>query len=184
MLIGYARVSTPDQDLTLQLNALKSCGCENVFTDTASGMKTDREGMNKALLVAREGDTLVVWKLDRLGRSMKGLQDLLDLLKARKINLKSLTDGIDTGTPAGRFFFNVMASLAEMERDLMRERTNAGLEAARLAGRLGGRPSAMTKSKHKAAIVLLDAGKPAKEVAETLGIKISTFYRHFPAGRE
>lgn len=184
MLIGYARVSTADQDLTLQINALKQCGCEQIFTDTASGAKADRAGLTQALTFARKGDSIVVWKLDRLGRSMKGLVDLAETLSERGINFRSLTDGIDTGAPAGRFFFNIMAALAVMERELILERTNAGLHAARLAGRTGGRRRVVTDSKKNAANVLLAAGKPPKEVAATLGISLSTFYRYFPASEK
>ena len=123
MLIGYARVSTVDQDLRLQLDALQAAGCDKVFTDKASGKKLDRAGLTDALAFAREGDTLVVWKLDRLGRSMTGLVDLAADLDARKVDLRSLTDGIDTKGTAGRFFFHVLAAMAEMERELILERT-------------------------------------------------------------
>lgn len=182
MLIGYARVSTADQDLTLQLDALSAAGCEKVFTDKASGTKADRAGLADALGFAREGDTLVVWKLDRLGRSMKGLVDLAATLEARKIELRSLTDAIDTRTTAGRFFFNVMAALATMERDLIQERTKAGLAAAKRAGRVGGRKPAMTPAKVDAARKLLDAGTPPKDVASTVGVSVATLYRYLPAG--
>lgn len=182
MLIGYARVSTADQDLALQLDALNAAGCEKVFTDKASGIKVDRPGFTEALAYAREGDCLVVWKLDRLGRSMKGLIDLAAQLNARKINLRSLTDGIDTGTPAGRFFFNIMASLAAMELELIQERTRAGLAAAKRAGRVGGRRSVMTATKREAARKLLDAETPPKDVANSIGVSVATLYRHFPAG--
>ena len=122
MLIGYARVSTADQELTLQLDALQSAGCEKVFTDKASGTKADRPGLADALAFAREGDSLVVWKLDRLGRSMINLVNMAATLEARKVDLRSLTDGIDTKGAAGRFFFHIMAALAVMERDLLLER--------------------------------------------------------------
>ena len=181
MLIGYARVSTADQELTLQLDALQAAGCERVFTDRASGVKASRAGLAEALAYARAGDSLVVWKLDRLGRSMKGLVDLAAELGERGIELRSLTDGIDTRTPAGRFFFNIMAALATMERELILERTRAGLDAARKAGRVGGRPRAMTPAKLSAARTLLEAGTPPRDVAETVGVSVATLYRHLPA---
>jgi DNA invertase Pin-like site-specific DNA recombinase len=185
MLIGYARVSTADQELALQLDALQAGGCERVFTDRASGAKASRVGLAEALAYARAGDSLVVWKLDRLGRSMKGLVDLAADLEGRGIELRSLTDGIDTRTPAGRFFFNIMAALATMERELILERTRAGLDAARRAGRVGGRPRAMTPAKLSAARTLLEAGTPPKDVAASVGVSVATLYRHLPAsGRE
>lgn len=182
MLIGYARVSTADQDLSLQLDALAAAGCEKVFTDKASGTKANRDGLAEALAYAREGDSLVVWKLDRLGRSMKGLVDLAADLEVRKVDLRSLTDGIDTKTAAGRFFFHVMAALAVMERELILERTRAGLEAARRAGRVGGRKRVMTPAKLESARKLLTAGTPPKDVASSLGVSVATLYRHVPAG--
>src|SRR5438445_7813678 len=131
MLIGYARVSTQDHSLELQREALVKTGCKKVFTDKISGTQADRPGLSKALEMLREGDTLVVWKLDRLGRSVKNLVNLVAELARQGVNFKSLTDSIDTTTASGRFFFHVMASLAEMERELTVERTRAGLEAAR-----------------------------------------------------
>lgn len=181
MLIGYARVSTLDQDLTLQLDALTRAGCEKIYTDKASGIKSDRAGLADALAYAREGDSVVVWKLDRLGRSMKGLIDLAAALDVRKVDLISITDGINTKSAAGRFFFNVMAALATMERELILERTNAGLAAARRAGRVGGRKRSMTTAKLDAARTLLGAGKPHKEVAVSISISLPTLYRYFPA---
>lgn len=182
MLIGYARVSTADQNLALQTDELTKAGCEKIFTDKASGAAPDRAGLTEALSFAREGDSLVVWKLDRLGRSMKGLVDLAAALEARRIDLRSLTDGIDTRGAAGRFFFNVMAALAVMERELILERTNAGLAAARRAGKVGGRRPSMTPSKLEATRKLLDAGQAPKEVASVVGVSLATIYRHFPAG--
>lgn len=179
--IGYARVSTDEQSLALQLDALKKAGCARVFTDKASGAGIDRPGLNDALSHLRGGDSLVVWKLDRLGRSVKGLVDLVNGLEARDVHFRSLTDGIDTKTPAGRFFFHVMASLAQMERELIVERTRAGLTAARRLGRVGGRKRAMTDSKIKAARRLLAAGTPPRDVAENLGVSVPTLYRWLPA---
>lgn len=181
MLIGYARVSTADQNLALQTDALTKAGCERIFTEKASGAVSDRAGLAEALAFAREGDSLVVWKLDRLGRSMKGLVDLAAALEGRKIDLRSLTDGIDTRGAAGRFFFNVMAALAVMERELILERTNAGLAVARLAGKVGGRRPSMTPPKLEAARKMLQAGQAPKEVASVVGVSLATLYRHLPA---
>lgn len=181
MLIGYARVSTTDQNLDLQLAALNQAGCGKVYEDCISGTRTDRPGLALALEVIREGDTFVVWKLDRLGRSVKGLIDLITELEKRGIHFKSLTDSIDTATPSGRFFFHVMASLAQMERELIVERTRAGLIAASKQGRIGGRKRKMTDSKIESARKLLSSGITPKEVANNLGISIPTLYRWIPA---
>lgn len=180
MKIGYARVSTVEQNLGLQETALRNAGCERIFTDQMSGYTSARQGLDKALDIARAGDTLVVWKLDRLGRSVQNLIAVVNSLDSRGIAFASLTDAIDTSTPAGRFFFHVMAALAEMERDLIRERTRAGLDHARKMGRTGGRPKAMTTSKIDSAKRLLDAGAAPKDVAQDLGISIPTLYRWLP----
>lgn len=181
MLIGYARVSTDDQKLELQLDALKTAKCKRIFTDKLSGSRKERPGLNDALSHLRSGDTLIVWKLDRLGRTVKGLVDLISELEAQGVNFKSLTDGIDTTTSAGRFFFHVMASLAQMERELTLERTKAGLVAARKLGRVGGRKRIMTDSKIKSAKKLLASGMLPKDVAADLGISVPTLYRWIPA---
>jgi len=160
-----ARVSIEDQNLELQLSALKKAGCKRAFTDKTNGAHSERPGLQEALSHLREADTLVVWKLDRLGRSVKGLVDLVNELKNRRAHFKSLADGIDTKTQAGRFFFQVMASLAQMERELIIERTRAGLEAAKRQGRVGGRKRRMTESKVKEATKLLAAGTPPRDVA-------------------
>lgn len=181
MQIGYARVSTADQDLTLQTAALEKAGCERIFTDTISGAKFERPGLVAALTIARAGDCLVIWKLDRLGRSIKGLIELSADLSARNIDLRSLTEGIDTSSPTGRLMFHVLASVGEMERDLIRERTVAGLAAARAAGRVGGgRKSPLTPDKLATAKRLLKAGERPASIAKLLGVGRSTFYRHFP----
>ena len=177
MLIGYARVSTEDQNLDLQADALKVAGCEHIHTDRISGSVKNRPGLEEALKYLRSGDTLVVWKLDRLGRTVKGLVEMVESLQERGVQFRSLTDGIDTSTTAGRFFFHVMAALAQMERELIRERTNAGLKAARARGRMGGRKRVMDSSKVAAAKRLLDAGTPATEVAKNLGVGRATLYR-------
>lgn len=181
MLIGYARVSTQDQNLELQKDALVNIGCEKIFEDKASGSKTDRPGLTKSLEMLRSGDTLVVWKLDRLARSVKQLVDIVNQLDQLGVHFKSLTDSIDTNTPSGRFFFHVMASLAQMERELIVERTRAGIEAARKQGRVGGRKRKMTESKLISAKQLLSAGIEHKEVAKNLGISLPTLYRWVPA---
>jgi len=181
MLIGDARVSTQDQNLELQSEALAKAGCKKVFTDKISGAQAQRPGLNKALELLREGDVLVVWKLDRLGRSVKNLVDLVSALAVQGVNFRSLTDSIDTTTASGRFFFHVMASLAEMERELTVERTRAGLEVARQLGRKGGRKRQMTDSKIASAKKLLANGVPPRDVAKNLGISIPTLYRWLPA---
>ena len=181
MLIGYARVSTQDQNLALQLAALKKAGCKKILDDKISGNRFERPGLDKTLELLREGDTLVVWKLDRLGRSVKNLVDLVSQLQAQKIGFNSLTDSIDTGTPSGRFFFHVMASLAEMERELTIERTRAGLDPARKQGRVGGRKRKLTESKVQSARKLLLSGVAPKDVADNLGVSIPTLYRWIPA---
>ena len=184
MLIGYARVSTTDQNLTLQKEALKKADCEKIYEDEISGTKDNRPGLLQALEMLRKDDTLVVWKLDRLGRSVKSLIQLVSDLNNKGIHFKSLTDSIDTSTPSGRFFFHVMASLAEMERELIVERTKAGLEAAKKLGRRGGRKRKMTDSKLSAATKLLENGVLPKDVANNLGISIATLYRWIPAGEK
>lgn len=178
MLIGYARVSTGEQRLDLQIDALQRAGCERIFSDQTSGARADRAGLADAQSHLRPGDTLMVWKLDRLGRSVRQLVDFTSRLQADGIHFASLTDGIDTGTPAGRFFFHVMAALAEMERDLIRERTTAGLSAARARGRLGGRRAKLTAQQlSHAARLLSDPGTTGAEVARTFGVSRSTLYR-------
>ena len=181
MLIGYARASTQDQNLELQSDALTKVGCQKIFEDKVSGTRADRPGLAKALEILREGDTLVVWKLDRLGRSVKQLVDLVEELHKQGVQFKSLTDAIDTGTPSGRFFFHVMASLSKMERELIVERTRAGLEMARRLGRKGGRKPKMTDSKIESAKKLLASGVPPKDVARNLGVSVPTLYRWVPA---
>ena len=181
MLIGYARVSTVEQNLDLQHDALKQAGCAKIYQDTMSGLRANRPGLDKAVEDLREGDTLVAWKLDRLGRSVKNLIELVNRLEKNNIHFKSLTDHIDTSTTMGRFFFNVMASLAQMERELIIERTRAGLNAARLQGRVGGRKRRMTVSKVESAKRLLANGIPPREVANNLGVSVPTLYRWVPA---
>src|SRR5256714_3050001 len=182
MLVGYARVSTSDQTLNLQKDALEKIGCTKIFTDTASGAQTERKGLDEALAYVREGDTLVVWRLDRLGRSLKHLLETITTLNKRKIGFKSLTESIDTTTSNGRLIFNIFASLAEFERDLIRERTKAGLQAARARGRVGGRPKAPTLNTLKkvalAQSLYDDKNNTIDEICKTLNISRATLYRY------
>lgn len=178
MFIGYARVSTEEQSLDLQIDALTSAGCSQVFTDKVSGAAAQRPGLGAALSYLRAGDVLVVWKLDRLGRTVKGLVQLIEELHSRGVQFRSITDSIDTSTTAGKFFFHVIAAMSEMERELIRERTRAGLKAARARGRLGGRKTVMTTSKLESAKKLLESGMVAQEVADNLGVSRATLFRH------
>jgi len=182
VLIGYVRVSTNDQNTALQRNALDSAGCELIFEDKISGKSPDRPGLKKVLRMLSEGDTLVVWKLDRLGRSMRHLVVLVEELRERRVNFRSLTDSIDTSTPMGRFFFHVMGALAEMERELIVERTRAGLAAARAEGRIGGRKPKLTDEQWAQAGRLIASGETRQRVAIIYDVGMSTLYRKFPAG--
>jgi len=181
MKIGYARISTKDQNIELQIEALDKIGCDKIYQDIISGAKYGRPGLNLALEVLRAGDTLIVWKLDRLGRTVKQLVELIGEFEKRGIHLNSITEGIDTSTASGKFFFHMMASLAEMERSLIIERTRAGLETARRLGKLSGRKPKMNPSKIQAAKKLLESGIAPKEVAKTLEISVATLYRWIPA---
>lgn len=179
MLIGYARVSTIDQNLELQLDALKNIGCEKLFEDKVSGSKSDRPGLNKALDELRAGDTLVVWKLDRLGRSLRNLIELINDLNAKKIMFRSIQDGIDTSSPIGQFFFHVTGAFAELEHNLIKERTNAGLSSARARGRTGGRkPSLNIKQVQMMLKVHYDRSASINEICEQFKISRKTFYRY------
>jgi DNA invertase Pin-like site-specific DNA recombinase len=178
MLIGYARVSTDDQNLDLQLDALTTAGCERVFSDKASGAKIDRPELLKALDVCAFGDTLVVWKLDRLGRSLQHLIETVKTLAERGVGFKTCCDGIDTTTSSGKLVFHIFAALAEFERSLIRERTIAGLRAARDRGRRGGRPPALTPDKVAVARKLLAAGATQEETAQIIGVSVSTVWRY------
>ncbi|RME56085.1 MAG: recombinase family protein [Caldilineae bacterium] len=179
MLVGYARVSTDDQNLDLQLDALREAGCERVFTDEMSGAKAERPGLQEALDFLRTGDALVVWRLDRLGRSLKDLVQRVEELRERGVDFRSLHESIDTTSPVGKFQFHVFSALAEFERDLIRERTMAGLQAARARGRLGGRKRTMTPEKVKmAARLMQDRSVPVEEICRTLGVSRTTLYRY------
>jgi DNA invertase Pin-like site-specific DNA recombinase len=182
MLIGYARVSTADQNLELQKDALTAVGCEKVVTDIMSGVAATRPGLNEALEYARKGDTLVVWRLDRLGRSLKDLIETVNALHARGIGFKSLQEQIDTTTSGGKLVFHVFGALAEFEREVIRERTQAGLQAARARGRKGGRPPSMDKKKVAMAKKLLaDESTRVLDVCAVLQVSRSTLYRHLGA---
>ena len=184
MLIGYARVSTGDQTLNLQLDALTQAGCDRTFTDTASGAKAERPGLAEALDFLRPGDTLVVWRLDRLGRSLKHLIETVTALSERGIGFKSLTEQIDTTTPNGKLVFHVFGALAEFERDLIRERTQAGLSAARARGRVGGRPKALADPKKLAMAQRLydDPTQAIADICRALRISRTTLYRSVKPG--
>ncbi len=179
MLIGYARVSTQDQTLDLQTDALKQAGCEKIFTDKTSSAKTEREGLQDALDHLRAGDTLVVWRLDRLGRTLKQLIELINELHTKGIGFKSIREYIDTTTSTGKLTFHIFASLAEFERDIIRERTNAGLQAARARGRQGGRPKALTPRQVALAQSLYDSREHSiQDICDTLHISRGTLYRN------
>jgi DNA invertase Pin-like site-specific DNA recombinase len=182
MLIGYARVSTTDQTLNLQRDALEKIGCSKIFTDTASGATTERKGLEEALEYVREGDTLVVWRLDRLGRSLKHLIETITTLNNRKIGFKSIQENIDTTTSGGKLIFHIFGGLAEFERDIIKERTKAGLEAARARGRLGGKPKAPSLNTPKkvalAQSLYDDKTNTIDEICKTLNISRATLYRY------
>src|SRR5512144_275738 len=179
MFIGYARVSTSDQTPDLQKDALKKAGCDRIFTDTASGAKSERIGLDEALNYVRPGDTLVVWRLDRLGRSLKHLIETITGPNNRKIGFKSITEAIDTTTSGGKLIFHIFGAPAEFERDIIRERTHAGLTAARARGRKGGRPKALTPKKAQQALTLYnDKNHTIDEICRTLNISRATLYRY------
>jgi DNA invertase Pin-like site-specific DNA recombinase len=180
MLIGYMRVSTADQNLDLQRDALSSAGCEKIFEDVGSGALDSRKGLAECIEYARSGDTLVVWKLDRLGRSLKHLVEVVGSLEKRKVGFKSLSESIDTTSDAGKLVFHIFASLAEFERGLIRERTNAGLKAARARGRKGGRPKTMDEKKRAMAKTLMaDTSNSIDEICKNLKVSRSTLYRNW-----
>jgi DNA invertase Pin-like site-specific DNA recombinase len=184
MLIGYARVSTEDQDTALQRDALSDAGCERLFEETASGARIDRAQLQAAIDFARKGDTIVVWKLDRLARSLAQLIQTVESLEARGIGIRSLTETIDSTSAGGKLIFHIFGALAEFERAVIRERTREGLLAARKRGRVGGRPSALSdKDVRIARTLLADASIPVTEIARRLNVSPATFYRHMPGGR-
>jgi DNA invertase Pin-like site-specific DNA recombinase len=179
MLVGYARVSTEDQHLHLQIDALKAHGCEKIFSDQRSGKDTDRPGLKAALEFLREGDTLVVWKLDRLGRSLQDLIQIVNQLRERGIGFKSLQENMDTTSPGGKLIFHIFGALAEFEREIIRERTMAGLQAARARGRLGGRPRKLDKNKAKMVRELYNSGEySVQQICQEFGISRQTLYNY------
>jgi DNA invertase Pin-like site-specific DNA recombinase len=182
MKIGYARVSTKDQNMDLQTDALKKAGCEIIFAETVSGVKTDRPELIKLLGQVRKDDIVVVYKLDRLGRSLKHLLEVVAQLNSKQVGVQSISDAIDTTTPQGRLFFNISACFAEFERDLIRERTKSGLEAARARGRKGGRRQGMTKEAEQKAILAESYYKEGKmgvnQIATEIGVSKMTLYKY------
>ena len=174
--IGYARVSTLEQEMALQLDALRAAGCDRIFEDRASGAKTDRPGLTQALAFVREGDVLVTWKLDRLARSLPHLIETVNQLEECGAGLQSLTEAIDTTTPGGRLIFHVFGALAQFERDLIRERTRAGLFAAASRGRRGGRKPVVTADKLSRAKSLIGKGLTVREAASRLKIGKTALY--------
>ncbi|KTD70377.1 MULTISPECIES: recombinase family protein [Legionella] len=182
MLIGYARVSTRSQNLDLQIDALKKEGCEKIYQDQISGSLFNRPALDQLLLDLRKGDVLVIWKLDRLGRSFKDLINLVNSFIEKGIGLRSLNDHIDTTTAHGRLIFNIFGSLAEFERELIKERTIAGLDAARARGKKGGRPSGLSKEAqakaHSAELIYKEGQLSVSEICEQLSISRATFYKY------
>ncbi len=184
MLIGYARVSTDDQNLDLQRDALNQAGCDQIFEDQLSGAKAERPGLHEALRYARSGDTLVVWRLDRLSRSLKDLIEMVILLESDGVGLKSLQEAIDTTSSSGKLIFHIFGALAEFERNLIRERTQAGLQAARARGRKGGRPKALNTDKQALAVKLYDEKKhTVGQICQIMGISKPTLYKYIEAAR-
>ena len=179
MKVGYARVSTYEQNLELQVDALQGAGCEEIFTDKVSGSKAKRPGLDEALGYLRQGDTLVVWRLDRLGRSLSHLIETVAGLEERGIGFLSVQEAIDTTTSGGKLVFHIFAALAEFELNLIRERTRAGLEAARARGRQGGRPRALSSKKQGLLFELYDSKEHSiKEICELLNVSKSTLYSY------
>jgi DNA invertase Pin-like site-specific DNA recombinase len=179
MKVGYARVSTEEQSLSLQLDALKEAGCGKIYRDKASGAKSQRPGLQEALEYLREGDTLVVWRLDRLGRSLKHLIETVQVLEEQGVGFQSLQEAIDTTTSGGKLVFHIFGALAEFERNLIRERTKAGLQAARARGRKGGRPKALDEKKQALLYELYDEKKySVKQICAMVGVSKSTLYSY------
>jgi DNA invertase Pin-like site-specific DNA recombinase len=179
VIIGYARVSTSDQNLDLQNDALLKAGCEKIFVDKDSGAASVRYGLEQTMETLREGDTLVVWRLDRLGRSLKQLIEMMGVLEERKVGFRSLQESIDTTSPGGKLVFHIFGALAEFERNLIRDRTKAGLAAARARGRKGGRPKALNSRQRAAAIKLYEGRQHSiQEICRIMGISRPTFYSY------
>ncbi|KMJ93083.1 recombinase family protein [Clostridium botulinum C] len=178
MKFGYARVSTTHQNLDLQIDELNKYNCDEIITDKISGAKVKREGLDNLLLKLRKGDTLIVWKLDRLGRTMKQLVDLMEYFNKNNIQFISIKDGIDTATTVGRFMFHVLGAVAEMEREVINERRIKGVESAKARGREGGRKKAHDSEKIKTALKMVSDGYSKKEICDSLGIARTTLYRY------
>jgi DNA invertase Pin-like site-specific DNA recombinase len=179
MLIGYARVSTNDQNLDLQTDALTKAGCEKICHDKISGAKAERPGLTKVLEISRAGDTLVIWRLDRLGRSLKDLIQIAETLKARSIGLKSLEEGIDTTTSTGQLMFHLFGALSEFEKNLINERSKAGLNAARARGKLGGRPKSLDHNQRQLVVKLYnDRQHSIAEICQMMSISKPTLYSY------
>ena len=178
MLIGYARVSTHDQNLDLQQDSLYAAGCEKIFVDELSGAKAARPGLQQAMDSLREGDVLMVWRLDRLGRSLRNLLELVEKLKERKVGFRSLQESMDTSTSGGNLIFQVFGALAEFERNIIRDRTNAGLAAARARGRTGGRPKKLDEQQRELVIRLYKERIPVPEILKTVKISKGTLYSY------
>jgi len=185
MLIGYARVSTDDQNLDLQRDALTNAGCNRILEDRLGGAKAERPGLKAALDYARQGDDLVVWRLDRLSRSLKDLIELVSLLESKGIGLKSLHESLDTSSSSGKLIFHIFGALAEFERNLIRERTYAGLQAARARGRKGGRPKSLDFDKRVLAVRLYDERlHTVDQICKLMGISKPTLYKYIESQRE
>ncbi len=183
MLIGYARVSTDEQKMDLQLDALHKAGCAKVFFDTLSGARDDRPGLSKALSMLDEGDVLVVWKLDRLGRALPHVVSVVGDLQGRGVEFRSPQESIDTTTPGGRLVFHVFAALAQFERELVRERTKAGLQAARARGRCGGRKHKLDAAQTKTLLAMAGQKIPIEQICASLSISEATYFRCLRAAR-
>lgn len=179
MLIGYARVSTDDQNLNLQHDALKNSGCEKIFDDQITGSKIQRPGLDAILEFARSGDVIVVWRLDRLSRSLKDLIEIVTLLDSKSIGLKSLHESVDTSSSSGKLIFHIFGALAEFERNLIRERTHAGLQAARARGKMGGRPKKLNAEKEKLAQDLYNQKtRTISQICDLVGVSKPTLYKY------
>ena len=178
MLIGYARVSTHDQNLDLQKDALQAAGCEKIFVDELSGAAATRPGLRQAMDALREGDVLLVWRLDRLGRSLRNLIELVGQLDERKVGFRSLQEAMDTSTSGGKLIFHVFGALAEFERNLIRDRTQAGLSAARARGKTGGRQKKLDEKQRELVVRLYNEGRSVKDICHSLSISKPTFYRY------
>lgn len=182
MKIGYARISTVDQNLDLQIDALQKAGCNKIIKDEISGSLSERPGLNKLKEILREGDELIVWRLDRLGRSLNHLIALVNEFNDNGISFHSLTESINTKSPTGKLIFHIFGALSEFERNLILERTQAGLKAARARGRLGGRPKKLDSDKRKLAVDLYESKKHSlKQICNTLGISKPTLYKYINA---